>query len=66
MVCEFYACSLPFYIFLYNYAKSRFYVLDLSYIQSVFLSKKQLDHSFTDLVGLHTIDNWIQGWGREQ
>ena len=62
MVIEFYACSL---IFLYNYAKSRFHILDLSYIQSVFLSKKQFDHSFTDLLGLHTIDNWIQGEGQQ-
>ena len=66
MVIEFYVFSLPSYIFLYNYAKSRFYVLDLSYIQNVFLSKKkQFDHFFTDLLGLHSKDNWIQG-GRQQ
>lgn len=55
-----------FYLLLLIFVlNTEFYIPDLSHTQNVFLSKKQFDHPFMDLLGPHSIDNWIQG-GRQQ
>ena len=65
MADEFYIYSLFYILLLIFVLNTEFYIIDLSHTQNVFLSKKQFDHPCMDLLGLHSIDNWIQG-GRQQ
>ena len=65
MADEFYVYSLLLHTFINFCTKYRILYHRLSHTQNVFLSKKQFDHPFMDLLGLHSIDNWIQG-GRQQ
>lgn len=55
----------PLVSFLICFNKFRAQVMRLSYMQNIFLYEKYSDHYFTDLLGLHSIHNWIQSRRQE-
>lgn len=66
MVRNFASVLLLYNFFLYLYATCRIIYHKFSSHSKYLSLWKQFDHSFTDLFGLHSIDNWIQGGGQQQ